>query len=89
MVAYKWSPASGWRCNTRCAVIHPHRVAHLHYNLQRKTATIPSVRVDPEFRAEVESVRSEGESLSEFVEASARASVERRRAQAEFMARGM
>ena len=52
-----------------------------------KTATIPSVRVEPEFRAEVESVLGEGESLSEFVEASVRASVERRRAQTEFIAR--
>ncbi len=32
---------------------------------------------------------AEGESLSEFVEASVRASVERRRAQAEFIARGL
>ena len=54
-----------------------------------KTATIPSVRVEPEFRAEVESVLAEGESLSEFVEASVRASVERRRVQAEFIARGL
>ena len=54
-----------------------------------KTATIPSVRVEPEFRAEVESVLGEGESLSEFVEASVRASVERRRVQAQFIARGL
>jgi len=54
-----------------------------------KTATIPSVRVEPEFRAEVESVLSEGETLSEFVEASVRASVERRRVRAEFIARGL
>jgi hypothetical protein len=54
-----------------------------------KTATIPSVRVDPEFRSEVESVLGEGETLSQFVEASVRASVERRRIQAEFIARGL
>ena len=53
-----------------------------------KTATIPSVRVAPEFRAEVESVLGEG-ALSEFVEASVRASVERRRVQAEFIACGL
>ena len=51
--------------------------------------TIPSVRVEPEFRAEVESVLAEGESLSEFVEASVRASVERRRIQTEFIARSL
>lgn len=54
-----------------------------------KTATIPSVRVEPEFRAEVEAVLVEGETLSEFVEASIRAGVERRRVQAEFVARGL
>jgi hypothetical protein len=54
-----------------------------------KTATIPSVRVEPEFRAEVESVLGEGETLSEFVEASVRANVERRRVRAEFIARGL
>jgi hypothetical protein len=57
--------------------------------LGMKTATIPSVRVEPEFRAEVEAVLGEGETLSEFVEASVRASVERRRVQAEFIARGL
>jgi len=59
------------------------------YIAAMKTATFPSVRVEPEFRAEVESVLSEGESLSEFVEASVRAGVERRRVQAEFIARGL
>lgn len=54
-----------------------------------KTATIPSVRVEPDFRAEVEAVLADGETLSEFVEASVRASVERRRVQAEFIARGL
>ena len=54
-----------------------------------KTATIPSVRVEPELRAEVESLLGEGETISEFVEASVRATVLRRRNQAEFIARGM
>jgi len=54
-----------------------------------KNATIPSVRVEPEFRAEVESVLGEGETLSQFVEAAVRASVERRRIQSEFIARGL
>ena len=54
-----------------------------------KTATIPSVRVEPELRAEVESLLSEGETMSEFVEASVRATVLRRRNQAEFIARGL
>lgn len=54
-----------------------------------KTATIPSVPVEPELRAEVESLLGEGETVSDFVEASVRASVVRRRQQAEFVARGL
>lgn len=54
-----------------------------------KTATIPSVRVEPELRAEVESLLGDGETVSEFVEASVRAAVLRRRNQAEFVARGL
>lgn len=54
-----------------------------------KSTTIPSIRVEPDFRAEVEAVLAEGETLSQFVEASVRASVERRRLQAEFIARGL
>jgi hypothetical protein len=82
-----------------------------------KTTTIPSIRVEPEFLAEVEAVLAEaacsaaaitwaaaragqarcpvaargaaGETLSQFVEASVRASVERRRMHAEFIARGL
>jgi hypothetical protein len=54
-----------------------------------KTAMIPSVRIEPAFRAEVEAVLGEGETLSQFVEASVRANVERRRVQAEFIARGL
>jgi len=54
-----------------------------------KTATIPSVRVEPELRAEVESLLGEGETVSEFVEASVRATVLRRRNHAEFIARGL
>jgi predicted transcriptional regulator len=54
-----------------------------------KTARIPSVPVEPEFLAEVESVLADCESLAEFVEAAVRASVERRRVQADFLARGL
>ena len=53
-----------------------------------KTATIPSVRVEPELRAEVESLLDEGETVSEFVEASVRAAVLRRRHRSDFIARG-
>ena len=61
----------------------------MRYTATMKTATIPSVRVEPDFRAEVEAVLADGETLSEFVEASVRAGVERRRVQGEFVARGL
>lgn len=61
----------------------------MRYSDPMKTSSFPSVRVEPELRAEVESLLGEGETLSEFVEASVRASVQRRRNQAEFLARGV
>lgn len=63
--------------------------AQMRYTGFMKSATIPSVRVEPNFRAEVEAVLADGETLSEFVEASIRAGVERRRVQVEFIARGL
>lgn len=54
-----------------------------------KTATIPSLRVEPQLRRAVEEVLLEGESISSFIEAALRASVERRRAQQDFIARGL
>ncbi len=54
-----------------------------------KTATIPSLRVEPELRDAAESVLQEGETLSSFVEASIRESIARRQMQTEFLARGL
>jgi len=54
-----------------------------------KTATLPSLRVDPGLRAAAESVLKEGESLSAFVENSVKAQVNYRKTQAEFIARGL
>lgn len=54
-----------------------------------KTATLPSLRVDPELRAAAESVLKEGESLSAFVENSVKAQIHARKTQAEFIARGL
>ena len=54
-----------------------------------KTATFPSIRVEPELRDAVESVLQDGETLSGFIEACVRETIERRRARAEFIARGM
>jgi predicted transcriptional regulator len=54
-----------------------------------KTATIPSLRVDPSLREAAEGVLMDGETLSAFVEQSIRDSVHRRQAQSEFIARAM
>ena len=53
-----------------------------------KTGALPQVRVEPELRAELESVLRQGETLSEFVKTSVRNAVEYRRVQNEFHARG-
>jgi len=54
-----------------------------------KTATLPSLRVEPEFREELEAVLAASETVSAFIEKSLRESVQRRKTQAEFMRRGM
>jgi hypothetical protein len=53
-----------------------------------KTATLPPIRVEPEFREEMESVLGEGETLSSFIENAARREAHYRKVQAEFLARG-
>lgn len=63
--------------------------SQLHFIDTMKTATLPSIRVAPEFRATVESVLNETETLSEFVVSAVRETVSRRRNQAEFLARGI
>jgi hypothetical protein len=54
-----------------------------------KTATIPSLRVEPALREAAESVLREGETLSGFVEASLREQVRQRQLQDEFIKRGL
>ncbi len=54
-----------------------------------KTASFPSLRVDPELRSAAENVLRDGESLSIFVEQSIRAQIDFRRTQKEFVARGL
>jgi hypothetical protein len=60
----------------------------MRYTLEVKTAQLPPVRVEPSVREEIEAALRDGESLSEFVESSALEAARRRRAQAEFLARG-
>jgi len=54
-----------------------------------KTATLPPIRVAPDFRMELEGVLEQGESLSQFVESAVRTTVAKRKNQAEFIRRGI
>ena len=54
-----------------------------------KTATLPPIRVAPDFRLELEGVLEQGESLSQFVEKAVRTTVAKRKNQAEFIRRGI
>ena len=54
-----------------------------------KTATLPPIRVAPDFRVELEGVLEQGESLSQFIENAVRSTVAKRKNQAEFIRRGM
>jgi predicted transcriptional regulator len=54
-----------------------------------KTASLPSLRVDPELRRAAESVLKDGETLSSFVADAVREGIERRRLHNEFVARGL
>ena len=54
-----------------------------------KSANFPCLRVDDELRAAAESVLREGETLSGFMRDAVRLNIIRRRAQCEFIARGM
>jgi hypothetical protein len=54
-----------------------------------KTATFPAVRVEQELREAAESILSDGESLSAFVEQSIRANIERRLLRSNFIARAL
>ena len=54
-----------------------------------KTASLPSVRVEPKLRKAAEAVLREGESLSSFMEQSLRDEVARREQQRAFIKRGL
>ncbi len=54
-----------------------------------KSASLPSLRVEPELRHSAELVLREGETLSSFIESSLRNNIERRLAQNEFISRGL
>ena len=59
----------------------------MQYTAPMKSAVIPQIRVEPELRAELESVLRHGETLTEFVEATVRNAIAFRRVQTAFHAR--
>lgn len=54
-----------------------------------KSATIPPVRIAPQFREELEQALEEGETLAGLVEKAVRSELGRRKEQAEFVRRGL
>jgi hypothetical protein len=62
-------------------------VTQTQYTAPRKSAVIPQIRVEPELRAELESVLRQGETLTDFVEATVRSAIAFRRVQTSFHAR--
>jgi Arc/MetJ-type ribon-helix-helix transcriptional regulator len=54
-----------------------------------KTSTLPPLRVSPELRTEAEAVLAPGETLSSFVHDAVTRTIEYRKAQQEFVERGL
>lgn len=63
------------------------RVTQMQYTHSMRSAVIPQIRVEPELRAELESVLQPGETLTDFVEATVRNAIAFRRVQMSFHAR--
>lgn len=73
-----------------CSAFRVRRVAtatQTQYTAFMKSAVIPQIRVEPELRAELESVLKQGETLTSFVETTVRNAIAFRRVQTEFHAR--
>ena len=68
--------------------VHYNCITHLKSHCM-KTATLPTVRVLPEIRAQAEALLEDGESLSMFIEDSLRRQITLRQSEREFIARGM
>jgi hypothetical protein len=72
--------------SSNCAKMNRNCIA---FGVSMKTATIPSLRVEPVLRRAAEEVLRDGESLSGFVESAVRAQIQQRQEQAAFIARGL
>ena len=62
-------------------------VTQTQYTARMQTAVIPQISVEPALRAELESVLKQGETLTDFVEATVRSAIAFRRVQTAFHAR--
>ena len=62
-------------------------VTQTQYHALMKSAVIPQIRIEPELRAELESILSQGETLTDFAEATVRNAIAFRRVQTAFHAR--
>ncbi|MEP6505060.1 MAG: YlcI/YnfO family protein [Betaproteobacteria bacterium] len=69
--------------------LHDVFAAQMRYSDFMKAATLPSIRIEQELRDALEASLNEGETLSEFIEASVRGRLRQRNEQAEFVARGL
>ena len=66
-----------------------HRICNAFATHRMKSSSFPSLRVEPALREAAESVVRDGETLSSLIETSVRETIERRRVQEEFIARGL
>src|SRR3546814_3040205 len=85
---------SDWSSDVCSSDLIPHRRVQSASQMRRnrapaKTATLPSLRVDPHLREAAEAVLEDNESLSTFIEDSVRAQIARRQAQRTFIERGL
>lgn len=64
-------------------------VSQRRYTGRMKPATIPPIRVEQEFREDIERSLAPGETMASLVEHAVRTEVSRRREQAQFVQRGM
>lgn len=64
-------------------------VSQKRYATPMKSTTIPPVRIEPQFREEIEQALEEGETLAALVEKAVRNEVAFRRDHAEFVRRGL
>lgn len=64
-------------------------VSHSRYNWGMKTTTIPPVRIEAQFREEIEGALEDGETMASLVETAVRKEVVRRRENSEFIRRGL